>query len=87
MDETIIINVKLPEGYKIDEKPESLILALPNNAGKFTFNVSEVDNSLQLTSRIVISSRFFVQDNYSHLREFFNQIVARHTQQVVLKKI
>lgn len=87
MDETIIVKVKLPEGYKIDEKPESLILTLPDNTAKFTFSVTDDAGSLQITSRLSITSRFFVQENYLQLREFFNHVVAKHTQQVVLKKI
>lgn len=87
IDESIIIKINLPEGYKIDEIPENALITLPDNTGKFYFTIAQLGNTLQVTSRISINSRYFMAENYFYLREFYNQIVKKHSQQIVLKKI
>jgi len=42
---------------------------------------------LQVLSNLQINRSLFVQgEDYLNLREFYNQVVAKHAEQVVLKK-
>ena len=76
----------LPEGYAIDEIPESKILLLPGNAAKYVYNVAQAGNTITVTSNFQINKNIFVQNEYANLREFYNQVVAKQAQQIVLKK-
>jgi len=86
--ENLVINkFTLPEGYAVEEMPQSKIFALPGNAGRFTYSVTQNGNFIQVLSNLQISRSLFVQgEEYLNLREFYNQIVAKHAEQVVLKK-
>jgi hypothetical protein len=85
--ETIISNWVLPEGYVIDQIPKPIALALPGNSGKFTYNVTQLGNNVMITSIIKINQTTFVHDEYAYLKEFFNQIIAKQAENIVIKKL
>ncbi len=76
----------MPEGYTIDELPQNKVIMLPNNAAKYSFNIATYGNQIAITSVLQINRDIFTQDEYPNLREFFNQVVAKQSEQVVLKK-
>ncbi len=78
--------ISIPEGYVVDELPQAKILALPANAGRFTFSVTQAGNLLNVVSNFQINKSIFSQTEYPNLREFYNQVVAKQTEQIVLKK-
>ena len=84
---TYSCTIKLPQGYTLDEKLKPLIVTLPDNAGKFLYEVSELGGNLQIKSNIIISKVLFLPDEYQYLKEFYNQIITKHSEQIVLKKL
>jgi hypothetical protein len=85
-EKVIIGKISVPDGYVIDELPKSKILALPNNMGKFMYNVTTVGNTINYTSSFSINKSLFVQADYPLLREFYTQVVAKQAEQIVLKR-
>ncbi|MBB6612326.1 DUF3857 domain-containing protein [Pontibacter sp. Tf4] len=86
IDETIITKFTIPAGYVIDEAPKGSVISLPENGGRFTFIVQQDGNMLQVMSRISINKPVFYAPEYTFLKEFYNQIIAKHAEQIVLKK-
>jgi len=82
-----IISIVLPEGYTIDELPQPTVVTMPNDLGKFMFNVSAINNNIQLISKYTINKDEFYTHEYSILKEYFGQIVSKQNEQIVLKKI
>lgn len=78
--------ITMPEGYIIDELPKPKVLALPNGAGRYTYSISQLANSISITSLLTINKSLFSQTEYEGLREFFNQIVSKQAEQIVIKK-
>jgi predicted PilT family ATPase len=78
--------IKLPEGFTVDELPKPKVIILPNNSGKYTYNVTLMGNTLNVVSMLQINKSLFIQEEYPNLREFYNQIVAKQAEQIVLKK-
>lgn len=81
-----LINITIPDGYRVDEIPEAKVMLLPENKGKFSYAASQNGNRLTVVSQIQINERLFKQDQYPALREFYNRIVAKQAEQIVLKK-
>lgn len=77
----------LPEGFAVEELPKNTAVALPDGAGRFVYTVAASGNRLQVTSRVAINKTMFLPDEYPILKEFFDKIVAKHAEQVVLKKL
>ena len=85
-DKTYMFKIALPVDYLVEELPKSKIVALPNNAAKYVYNVSQAGNIINITSSLTIGRSIFSQDEYIHLQEFYNQIIAKQAEQIVIKK-
>ena len=78
--------ITIPEGFEIDELPESKILMLPEKGARYLYNVSKVGNTINIMSNLSVNKSIFNQEEYPNLREFYNQIVAKQAEMIVLKK-
>ncbi len=86
LEETCLVTFTLPEGYAVEEAPKTLSLTLPNNDGRFMFSTTQTGNQLVINSRLTLRKTIFTGEEYPTLRAFFDKIVAKHAEQVVLKK-
>lgn len=87
LDETYILQMQVPEGYAIDEMPRQMVLKLNEQEdGLFEYRISESNGYISLRSRLRFKRSFFQPDEYEMLREFFNLVVKKHTEQIVFKK-
>ncbi|HTJ48931.1 MAG TPA: DUF3857 and transglutaminase domain-containing protein [Cyclobacteriaceae bacterium] len=78
--------ITVPEGYQVDELPPSKIFMMPGNSAKYMYSMNLIGNTITLTSNLQINKSLFIQDEYPNLREFYNQVVAKQAEQIVLKK-
>jgi hypothetical protein len=76
----------MPENYQVDEVPQTKVFMLPENSAKYVYSVSVNGNIISITSILSINRSLFTQTEYEGLREFYNQVVAKQSQQIVLKK-
>jgi hypothetical protein len=84
--ERIVLNLALPEGYVVEELPEPVRMAMPDNAGSFHFQMSQRDNSLQLISTLQVNRLRYEPEQYLALRNFFGLVEEKMGEQVVLKR-
>lgn len=82
----VSVNIKVPEGYTVESLPQATAVKLPEKGGMFLFSCNKLGNNISVTSRIALNKAFFTQNEYPYLKEFFNQVVAKHAEQIVLKK-
>jgi len=85
-EQIYMCRIKMPEGYQVDELPKPKMLALPENAGRYTYSVTQAGNILNVISNLQINRSLFSQLEYPNLREFYNQVVAKQYEQIVLKR-
>jgi len=78
--------IALPDGFSIDELPASKIIALPDNAARFSYNAVQVGNIISVTSSLQINKSLFQSSEYANLREFYSRVVAKQSEQIVLKR-
>jgi hypothetical protein len=86
IDETFILNLKLPEGYVVDEIPKSTKVKLNEDEGMFEYLISAKDGIVQLRTRLNLAKANFPAEDYESLREFFSYVVKKQSEQIVLKK-
>lgn len=87
IDDTYMCKLAIPEGYVVEEAPKSIAVNLPDNGGRFMYMVQQEGNTIQVMSKVNINKPIFYAQEYAYLKEFFNQIIAKHAEQIVLKKI
>ncbi len=81
-----LLNFAIPPDYNIEELPSSTHLSLPDNAAEFTYNVKASENTIQFVSEFKINRSIFPGDEYKGLKEFYEKVVAKQSEQIVLKK-
>jgi hypothetical protein len=81
-----LCNFTIPDGYTVEELPQNKIITLPNNTARYTFNISQTDNRITLISSFQINTPVFMQNEYTGLKEFYNRVIAKQTEQIVLKR-
>jgi hypothetical protein len=81
-----VLNITIPEGYKVQEMPKPLLLKLPENMGDFKYNIQCTGQQIQIVTNVAIKSQFIPVDYYTHLQQFFDTIVEKYAQMVVLQK-
>jgi transglutaminase-like putative cysteine protease len=87
MDETYVMTMLIPDGYVVDEIPKSTLVKLnENDDGIFEYRIAESNGTISFRSRIQLKRAFYLPDEYEILREFFNLVVKKQSEQIVLKK-
>lgn len=85
-DHTYKATIKIPPGYQVAELPESANMMLPDNLGKFSYVIAKAGDAISVSSRITLNEYYFTPEEYSLLKNFYDEIIKKHAAQVVLKK-
>ncbi len=85
-DLTLMLNFTVPEGYRVEEVPENAVVKLPENGGIFIYKITKMGQILQVLTKLKITKEMFVPEDYESLKEFYNIIIAKHAEQIVLVK-
>lgn len=81
------LNLQIPDNYKIVSLPKKKAISLPNKGGKFTLNIVQRNNIINISSRIHISKSIFSSEDYFALKEFYKQIILSEKGDIILEKI
>lgn len=84
--ENFILNLELPEGYRVESLPTPVSLSLVDNSANYSLMVSVQGTFLQLISKVNIRDTTFPLPAYEDLRELFIQIEEKLKEKIVLKK-
>jgi len=87
MDETFMLELTIPDGYVIESKPAPARINLPEKSAQYLYNVAQNGNKIMVTSRFKINKRQFLFNEYPYLKEFYNLVVAKNAEMIVLKKM
>ena len=82
-----VVSIKLPEGYEIEELPESVVYSLPSGAVEFTYEIEKDETTIKFKSVLNIVKPLFTGLDYPELRTFYIKVVEKQAEQIVLKKI
>lgn len=81
-----LINIMLPEGYKVVSLPESSVVKLGEDDGEFKFILNASGNIIRLSSLIMIKKTAFLPQEYDFLKKFYTNIIKKHGEAIVLEK-
>lgn len=82
---TVIVNIQLPTNLQVVEIPKSVKMKLGENDGSFTYQIGIKNNLLNLKFSYSINKEVFIPTEYPNLKEFYNQIIAKHAEPIILK--
>ena len=82
-----IFNYTIPDGYQIESLPENMSFNLDQNFGGYKYVISQQGNKIQLSTEFAINEPFVPSDAYGRLKKFFELVVEKENEKVVLTKI
>ena len=87
ISEVYIFNYALPAGYQVESMPKSASLSLPDNSISVSYNVQNTGNAIKVEYKRTIKKILYLPDEYSKLKGLYDDLVKKHAEQVILKKI
>ena len=86
-NEMIIATLEVPKGYTVDELPKQMRVNFdPEGKSFFEYLISQSGNIISFRNRISLNKALFMPEEYPALREFFNLVVKKQSEQIVFKK-
>ncbi|MFA0964033.1 DUF3858 domain-containing protein [Roseivirga sp. BDSF3-8] len=83
---TYMLTLTLPEGYTMVEAPQPQQVTLPNNGGSYTYQIMQNGNMVQVVSKLNLNQLAFPPNEYPNLRKFYEMIIAKQAETIVLQK-
>lgn len=87
LEEVMVSTIEYPEGYEVTDLPKTIALALPNNGGRFLFQVQPSQGKVVVSSSLLISRAVYSPEEYHYLKELFNHVVKTQATDLVFEKI
>ena len=87
IEENFIFNIKLPNGYKVNEKPKNKNITLPDKSARFFYIIKENDDMLNIQVLTSINKALFMPEEYIILKEFFSQIIQNQGLDISVSKL
>lgn len=82
-----IITINVPEGYQVESMPESFAMSLLDNLGNYSYRISQRGNAIQLMVQRAINVTFISPTYYQDIKKYYEMIVNKEDEKIVLSKI
>jgi len=86
IEETQLFTLELPAGYSIDKLPKNVKVSLPENTASLQMLSSVNDNTVQVLFKLNINKPIFYQPEYQDLKTFFDELVKKQSEMLIIKK-
>lgn len=80
-------SIAIPEGYEVETLPESTKLIFEEGIIDYTYQISQRGANIQLAVSFNINQAVVLPKYYDQMKDFFENLVKKTTEKVVLKKI
>lgn len=81
------INYVIPAGYVVESIPKPMRIATADDEAVFSINTSTADDKIQIVIKNEINGAVFSADFYTSLKAYFQKIIDKQNEKIVLKKI
>jgi hypothetical protein len=86
IEQITILNLEYPPQYEIEEIPSKAGMMLPQGGGQFVLDFQNGSNKISMNNSLFISRSIFASQEYHHLKDLFNQVIAAQQTELVFKK-
>ncbi|TDQ12096.1 DUF3857 domain-containing protein [Pedobacter metabolipauper] len=81
----IMINIKMPENFTLADKPQDVVISLPNSGGKYATAIALNNNFLSVSQILQMNRSMYAPEEYLSLKEFYSRIVQLQKTDILLK--
>ena len=81
------IIIEVPEGYAVESLPKMMNIATGENVGTFKYFIANEGNKIQISITENINTAIVPAEFYDVLKDFFQQMIDKQNEKIVLKKV
>tara|TARA_R110002051_G_scaffold145240_1_gene218159 strand:+ start:125410 stop:127398 length:1989 start_codon:yes stop_codon:yes gene_type:complete len=85
-EDKYLVNIALPEGYKVEALPETLAIEFKGGESKFVYIAKLNGKYLQLKVEFEVNNPYISPADYESFKAFFEKTVEKQAEQIVLTK-
>jgi hypothetical protein len=86
LEEQVIIQIQIPEGYTIKSLPENLKVEMMDGGGSFTFLANEQMGNIICKFNLAINEAYFTPERYEFLKNIFESVEQKLKEAIILIK-
>lgn len=84
---TGLVTLTLPANFTVQELPASVLLALPNGGGRFSYQASQISpETIQIATRLQLSKSDYSPAEYAALREIHQRAASKYAEMLVVRR-
>lgn len=87
LESKIYVNIQIPEGYKVDFLPKPSKSLTGDDIGAFSYVVLNMDNKIQIIATTNINTAIVSADFYDVIKEFYQGMITKQNEKIILSKI
>jgi transglutaminase-like putative cysteine protease len=80
-------NMQIPEGYVVESMPEPINIGTGENLGTFKYIIGNSGNTIQVSITTTINTALLAPDYYEILKGFYQQIIDKQNEKIILSRI
>ncbi len=81
------ISIQIPDGYVVETLPKAMNITTGENVGLFKYSITNTGNIVQVSITKDMNSAIVLPHFYDVLKDFFQQMVDKQNEKIVLKKV
>jgi transglutaminase-like putative cysteine protease len=81
------VSIMIPEGYVVESVPENTKIEFNGKAGEFGYILNYTDNAIQLIVNFELNQSTVLAKDYEVFKEFYQMMVDKNLEKIVLKRI
>jgi hypothetical protein len=87
ISETYVFDYTIPAGYQVESLPKPSVFKLPDGSITVYYDIKNTGNKISVVYKRSVNKILFLPEEYGALKELYNQVVSKHTESIILKKI
>ncbi len=85
-NDQFIVNITIPDGYKVESMPKSVNLASGENVAAFKYLILNEDNNINIVASSSLNEAIVPADFYDVIKDFYKQMIEKQNEKIVLIK-
>lgn len=86
-NESYQVSIAIPAGYVVEEIPQSISLTLEDKSVRFIYQTGQLGNSVMLNYKLLVEKPMFIPSEYESLKNIYDRMILKQSEQIVFKKI
>lgn len=81
-----VFKIKIPPGYEVFDTPDELNMIMTDSQATFRYSLKEINDELIVNYNLAIKAPVILPGDYPNLKAFFEKVIAKQREKIVMKR-